>query len=141
MYLFWQIQININSLKNKFDMLSKLIKGSVNVFRISETKLDDGFPEGHFFIDGYHTLFKFDLNGDSVGNLLEVCDDKSSKINMNKRKELINYYYNSHKNYICGNLEVVTKALDVHYPIYEVLFFSKISRQVLNSRHSHNAFL
>ena len=27
-------------------MLSKLIKGSVNVFRISETKLDDGFPEG-----------------------------------------------------------------------------------------------
>ena len=83
------------------------------------------FLRGHFFIDGYHTLFKFDLNGDSAGNLLEVCDDKSSKINMNKRKELINYSYNSHKNYICRNLEVVTKALDVHYPIYESIIFLK----------------
>ena len=40
-------------------MLSELIKGFVDVFMISETKLDDSFPEGQFFIDGYHTPFKF----------------------------------------------------------------------------------
>ena len=44
-------QLNINSLRNKFDMVSELIKGFVDVFMISETKLDDSFPEGQFFID------------------------------------------------------------------------------------------
>ena len=39
-------QVNINPLRNKFDMLSELIKGFVDVFMISETKLDDSFPEG-----------------------------------------------------------------------------------------------
>ena len=51
-------QLNINSLRNKFDMLSELIKGFVDVFMISETKLDDSFPESQFFIDGYHTPFR-----------------------------------------------------------------------------------
>ena len=53
-------QLNINTLRNKFDMLSELIKGFVDLFLISETKLDDSFSEGQFFIDGYHTLFKYD---------------------------------------------------------------------------------
>ena len=38
-------QLNINSLRSKFDMLSELIKGFVDVFMISETKLDDSFPK------------------------------------------------------------------------------------------------
>ena len=38
-------------IKEQSDMLSELIKGFVDVFMISETKLDDSFPEGQFFID------------------------------------------------------------------------------------------
>ena len=53
-------QLNINTLRNKFDILSELIKGFVDVFLKSETKLDDSFSEGQFFIDGYHTPFKYD---------------------------------------------------------------------------------
>ena len=49
-------QLSIYSLRNKFDMLSKLIKDSVDVFTTSETKLDDG----QFFIDCYHAPFRFD---------------------------------------------------------------------------------
>lgn len=49
-------QLSIYSLRNKFDMLSKLIKDSVDVFTTPETKLDDG----QFFIDGYHAPFRFD---------------------------------------------------------------------------------
>ena len=56
-------QLNINSLRNKFDMVSELIKGFVDVFMISETKLDHSFPEGQFFIDGYHAPFRYDRNG------------------------------------------------------------------------------
>ena len=40
---------------HKFDMLSELIKCFVDVFMISEIKLDDSFPEGQFFVDRYHT--------------------------------------------------------------------------------------
>ena len=56
-------QLNINSLRSKHGMLSEMVKGFVNVFMISETKLDDSFPGGQFFKESYHTLFKFDQNG------------------------------------------------------------------------------
>ena len=40
--------LNINSLRNKFDLLCKQIKGPIDFFMISETKLNDSFPQGHF---------------------------------------------------------------------------------------------
>ena len=43
-------QLNINSLRNKFEMLSEMIKAFADVFMMSETKLDDGFVDGRFFI-------------------------------------------------------------------------------------------
>ena len=102
-------QLNINSLRNKFDMLSELIKGFVDVFIISETKLDDSFPEGQIFIDGYHTRFRYDRNDNGGGIFLYVCEDIPAKvihcdfptfesffveINLHKKKWLINCYYN-----------------------------------------------
>ena len=73
-------QLNINSLRNKFGMVSELIKGFVDVFMISETKLDDSFPEGQFFTDGYHTPFSYDLNGNDGGILLYVREDIPAKV-------------------------------------------------------------
>ena len=49
--------LNRNSLRNKFDLLSEQIKGSIDKLTISETK-----PDGQFLIDGYHALFRFDRN-------------------------------------------------------------------------------
>ena len=51
-------------------MVSKLIKGFADVFMISETKLDDSFPEGQFSIDGYQTHFRYDQNGNGGGILI-----------------------------------------------------------------------
>ena len=45
--------LNINSLRNKFDILTNQIEGNVDVMVISETKLDDSFPEIQFKIPGY----------------------------------------------------------------------------------------
>ena len=73
-------QLNINSLRNKFDMVSELIKGFVDVFMISETKLDDCFPEGQFFTDGYHTPFRYDINGNDGSILLYVREDIPAKV-------------------------------------------------------------
>ena len=73
-------QLNIKSLRNKFDMLSELIKGFVDVFMISETKLDDSFSEGQFLIDSYHTPFRYDRNGNGGGILLYVREDIPAKV-------------------------------------------------------------
>ena len=73
-------QLNINSLRNKLDLLHELIKGFIHVFMISETKLDDSVPEGQFFTDGYHTPFRYDRNGNGGGILLYVLEDIPAKV-------------------------------------------------------------
>ena len=37
--------LNINSLRNKFEQLAEMVKGFVDIFLISESKLDDSLPE------------------------------------------------------------------------------------------------
>ena len=36
--------LNINSIRNKFEMLSDQIKGNIEVLLVSETKIDEVFP-------------------------------------------------------------------------------------------------
>ena len=48
-------------------MVSELIKCFVDVFMISETKLEESFPEGQLFIDGYYTHSRYDRNGNGGG--------------------------------------------------------------------------
>ena len=43
--IFGHLNIN-NSLRNKLDLLSKEVKGSIDIFTVSETYWDDSFPEG-----------------------------------------------------------------------------------------------
>ena len=61
-------------------MLSEMIKGFVDMFMISQTKLDDSFPGGQFFIEGYHTPFRFDRNGNAGGILIYVREDIPAKV-------------------------------------------------------------
>ena len=62
--------LSMNSLRTKFDFLCKQIEGSIDVFMISEWKLDDSFPHGQFFTEGFHTSFRFDRNKNGGGILL-----------------------------------------------------------------------
>ena len=54
-----------------------MMKGFVEVFMISETKLDDS---SHFFIEGYHTPFRPGRNGNGCGILLYVREDVPAKV-------------------------------------------------------------
>ena len=51
-------QLNINSLRNKFDCLVQQITWNVDILMVSETKLDNSFPLGQFLIDGYGPLIR-----------------------------------------------------------------------------------
>ena len=58
--------LNVNSLRNKFEMLGELIKDKIDIFLISEAKLDISFPSGQFLIKGYSAPLRLDR----LGNLL-----------------------------------------------------------------------
>ena len=38
--------LNVNSIRNKFDQLKLLVKDSLDILVLEETKLDETFPEG-----------------------------------------------------------------------------------------------
>ena len=50
--------LNINSLRNKFESLSDLIKGKFDIFLINETKLDASFPSNQLAMSGYKSVRK-----------------------------------------------------------------------------------
>ena len=43
-----RIIMNINSLRNKFDALKTIIRGKIDILVITESKLNDTFPETNF---------------------------------------------------------------------------------------------
>ena len=53
-------QININSIRNKSDQLKSMISGKIDILVITETKLNDSFPEAQFFLEGYTMPYRLD---------------------------------------------------------------------------------
>ena len=49
------IRLNINFIRNTFELFSEQIKGNVDVLMISETKIDNNFPVGQFLKEGFCT--------------------------------------------------------------------------------------
>ena len=72
-------QININSLRNIFDLLINSINGNIDILMISETKLDASFPLGQFLIEGF-TSYILDGNDKGGGIIIFVREDIPSKL-------------------------------------------------------------
>ena len=99
---------------------------------VSETKLDDSFPEDQFLIEGFHSPFRFERNRNGGGIMLYVREDIPAKllshgfpcaenffveINLYKKKWLINCSYNSHKKNIENHLDIISRSLETLYQI------------------------
>ena len=122
-------QININSLRNKFEFLNEFVKGYIDILLITETKIDDSFPISQFYIEGFSTPFRLDRNDVGGGILLYVREDIPAKeinttkfaeniealfieINLRKKKWLLSVSYNPHKELIEEHLREIGKNLD-----------------------------
>ena len=72
-------QLNINSLRNKFDALKTIISGKIDILVITESKLDESFPTNQFLIYGFSLPFRRyrDLNGGGV--IIFVREDISCR--------------------------------------------------------------
>ena len=72
--------ININSLRNKFELLVDQVKGNIDVLMISETKTDDSFTLGNFLIGGFSKPCRLDRDSLGGGILLYVRKDIPSNL-------------------------------------------------------------
>ena len=72
--------LNINSIRNKFEVLKFIIGNNIDIFLISETKLDDSFPTAQFLIKGFSAHYRLDRNSKGGGLLLYIREDIPSKI-------------------------------------------------------------
>lgn len=68
-------QLNINSIRNKFNILSSIITNKIDILMISETKLDASFPNNQFTINGFTAPYRLDRNANGGGILLYIRED------------------------------------------------------------------
>ena len=52
--------LNINSIRNKFESLVRFVGNNLDIFMISETKIDDTLPESQFLIEDLSKPFRLD---------------------------------------------------------------------------------
>ena len=64
--------LNINSIRNTFDIVRADIVNSVDIFITAETKINESFPTAQFAIDGFHKLLRLDATDKSEGLLVYV---------------------------------------------------------------------
>ena len=69
--------LNINSIPNKFTGIMDLVKENLDIFLISETKIDNSFPDAQFYCDSYSAPHRRDraLGGGSGGLLMYVNEN------------------------------------------------------------------
>ena len=105
-------QPNINSLRNKFNLLAEKIKGIINVLAISETKFDESFPVGQFWIPVHVSPFRLDRVHHGGGIMIfsrvyssqfffadtKPIEGLFVELNFHQRKWLLSCSYNPNKN-------------------------------------------
>ena len=69
---------NINSLRNKFELLKPFIYNAFDIFLVSETKIGSSFPNSQFRLAGYR-MFRHDR--DSLGGGLSTYFNESIPAN------------------------------------------------------------
>ena len=127
--------ININSIRNKFDMLFSMVKDNIDMLMVSETKLNSSFPQAQFRMEGYALPFRYDRSSHLGGTLLFIREEIPTKIisitplkdfegtfgelNFRKKKVMLYCSYNPHKNLISNHLNILGKILDTQIEIYD----------------------
>ena len=104
---------------------STMINGSIDIFMISETKLDETFPVTQLSWQGFCSPYRFDHNRNGGAIMLYVIEDILLrliekkfwnngeyffvKINLRNKTWLLCYSYNTHKNSISTHIDFLRR--------------------------------
>ena len=152
--------LNINSLRNKFGAINEMLqKGYVDIFCISESKLDDSFPKSQFSSNGYQ-CFRQDSSARSGGLItwsrIDLPCTKRDEISINdgdiqslvieirikKEKWFVVSLYrlpNANVQSFCSNLSKILEKVFAESDMCIVLGDINIDLSVNNSK--RNAFM
>ena len=72
-------QLNVNSIRKKFESVEEIIQNAFDIFLVCETKTDSSFPNQQFCIPEYH-IFQKDRNAHGGGLLFYVNQDLNCKV-------------------------------------------------------------
>ena len=130
--------IDINSLRNKFELLTETVPDKFDLRMISKAKFYSSFPSAQFRMKSRSKPYKIDRNSKVGSIILYVREDIPSKLinssctnhdkeyeyflvelNLRKQKWLIICNYNPHKTRIKGHLECISKEIDSHSSKYD----------------------
>ena len=122
-------QLNISSIRSKFEMVNFLIANEQDVFLLSETKLDEAFPLEQFLISGFAKPLRLDRNSKGGGVMFFIRDNIPFRLlesgnlpfinealfierNFRKKKWLMCCGYNPNKSLINKFTHDIGKVLD-----------------------------
>ena len=69
-------QLNINSSKNKFEMLQEIVQYKLDNLLVSETKVDPSFPSSQFEMESFSSSLRVGRN-DSGGGIMPFFRDET----------------------------------------------------------------
>ena len=124
--------LNINSARNKFNLLSDIIKNNIDTLIISEIKLNSSFPNRQFQIHGYSEPYRFDRNENGGGIIVFIREDMPTKLtdsqmkikrffmelNLRRNKWFLCFSDNPTYSQISHNLKEIGRDLDVLTSMY-----------------------
>ena len=129
-------QLNINSIRNKFEDLKLIVRGNIDILIITESKLDKTFNSNQFNIYGYYPPFRADRTASGGGVMIYVrCDIPCSlinnhpyskliegislEINLRKSKWFLFGGYNPNKCTISSFTKILSSILDINSKKYD----------------------
>ena len=62
--------LNINSIRNKFEILKCIISDNIDILTIAETKHGLNFTTKHFLLEGFRPPFRYNTNSNGGGILV-----------------------------------------------------------------------
>ena len=80
-------------MRNKFEPLSTMISGNINILMISETKFDETFQAAQLLSQGFCMPFRFDRNRNGGGIMLHIREDILSRLIERKVRNYVEYFF------------------------------------------------
>ena len=128
--------LNINSIRNKFEMLQLLLADYIDILMISESEVDSTFPFLEFQIYGFRTLNRLDRTDRGGEILLFVRENLITRLlsrhsfphdieilltelNLIKKKWIVCCCYNPHKNLVNYHLQELAKGIQIYSKDYD----------------------
>ena len=140
--------LNINSVRNKFKTLQEKIEKNIDIFLISETKINGSFPTEQFILEGFQKPFRLDRTDRGGGLLFYVRHGIPSKlvkaedsyeaifveVIINKQKWLISHSYNPDLKTAQEHFEKLQISLDLLPSKYKnLLMIGDLNCEIDNS--------